>query len=75
MHSPTFSLAPLMMLNPLTESQQSFWEIVNYALALLAVVGLGALWRWRRQHEQPIELTPPHPQPTKSESRQAPTAA
>jgi ABC-2 type transport system permease protein len=46
------------VLNPLTESQQSFWEGANYVLALLALVGLGAIWRWRRQNEQPMELVP-----------------
>lgn len=46
------------VLNPLTESQQSFWEGANYVLALLALVGLGLIWRWRRQNEQPMELVP-----------------
>lgn len=46
------------VLNPLTESQQSFWEGANYVLALLALVALGAIWRWRRQNEQPMELVP-----------------
>ncbi|MCL4298311.1 MAG: Gldg family protein [Anaerolineae bacterium] len=49
------------VLNPLTESQQSFWEGANYVLALLALVGLGAIWRWRRQNEQPMELVPQSP--------------
>jgi ABC-2 type transport system permease protein len=47
------------LLNPLTESQQTFWEVANYVVALLTVVGLGLLWRWRRQNEQPMELLPP----------------
>jgi ABC-2 type transport system permease protein len=46
------------VLNPLTESQQSFWEGANYVLALLALLGLGFIWRWRRQNEQPMELVP-----------------
>lgn len=49
------------VLNPLTESQQSFWEGANYVLALLALVALGAIWRWRRQNEEPMELVPPTP--------------
>ncbi len=48
------------LLNPLTESEQSFWEAANYVVALLAVLGLGILWRVRRQNEKPIELDPPH---------------
>lgn len=52
------------LLNPLSENSQNFWEnphfweIANYGLALLALVGLGVLWRIRRQNEQPIELIP-----------------
>ncbi|MBI1878871.1 MAG: Gldg family protein, partial [Chloroflexi bacterium] len=46
------------VLNPLTESQQTTWEWANYGLALLALVGLGAIWRWRQQNEQPMELVP-----------------
>ncbi|MBN1220380.1 MAG: Gldg family protein [Anaerolineae bacterium] len=47
------------LLNPLTESQQTFWEIVNYVVALLALIGLGVLWWVRRRNEQPIELMSP----------------
>lgn len=46
------------VLNPLTEQQETTWEVTNYVLALLAVVALGAVWRWRRQNEQPMELVP-----------------
>ena len=46
------------VLNPLTEREQSFWEGINYGLALLALVGLGFVWRWRQQNEQPMELVP-----------------
>jgi ABC-2 type transport system permease protein len=46
------------VLNPPTESQQTTWEWTNYGLALLALVGLGAIWRWRQQNEQPMELVP-----------------
>ncbi len=47
------------VLNPLTESEQSFWEGLNYGLALLALLAIGLVWRWRRQNEQPMELLPP----------------
>ncbi len=44
------------VLYPLSESGQSFWEGLNYGLALLALVGIGVLWRVRKQKEQPMEL-------------------
>ncbi|MGQ9501718.1 MAG: Gldg family protein [Anaerolineae bacterium] len=46
------------LLIPLTESQQSFWEVLNYLVALLGLVGIGVLWRVRRRSEQPMELLP-----------------
>jgi ABC-2 type transport system permease protein len=46
------------VLKPLAEREETSWEIANYVLALLAVIGLGILWRWRRQNEQPMALAP-----------------
>jgi ABC-2 type transport system permease protein len=46
------------VLNPVDKSQELTWELANYGVALLAVVGLGVLWWWRRQNEQPMELLP-----------------
>jgi ABC-2 type transport system permease protein len=46
------------LLMPLTESQQSFWEVLNYLVALLGLVGIAILWRVRRRSEQPIALLP-----------------
>ncbi len=46
------------LLMPLTESQQSFWEVLNYLVALVALVGIGIFWRIRRRSEQPMELLP-----------------
>lgn len=46
------------ILAPLTESEQSFWEYVNYIVALLAVIGIGIVWRIRQHNEKPIELVP-----------------
>ncbi len=68
--------AAARVLNPLTERQQTIWEIVNYAIALLAVVGLGLIWRWRRQNEKPIELIPQQElQKSSPDSQEAPTVA
>ncbi|MBN1992675.1 MAG: Gldg family protein [Anaerolineae bacterium] len=44
------------LLNPLTESQQTFWEIANYVVALVALVALGVVWGLHRRNEQPVEL-------------------
>ncbi|MEZ4737421.1 MAG: Gldg family protein [Caldilineaceae bacterium] len=44
------------LLDPLTESEQSGWEFGNYAVALLALVVIGALWYVRRRNERPMEL-------------------
>jgi ABC-2 type transport system permease protein len=45
------------VLNPLTESRQSFWEGANYVVALLALVVIGIVWNAQRRNEQPIPLT------------------
>ncbi len=48
----------IRVLAPLTEEQQSFWEGLNYVLALLALVGVGLVWRWRQRNERPLALSP-----------------
>ncbi|MDY7075673.1 MAG: Gldg family protein [Chloroflexota bacterium] len=45
------------VLKPLTESQQSRWEIANYVVALAAIVAIGVVWNTWRKNEQPIQLT------------------
>ncbi len=47
------------VLAPLSEEQQTFWEGANYAIALVALVGIGILWNTRRRNERPLELLPP----------------
>ena len=44
------------VLNPMDQREQSIWEALNYGVALLALVGIGALWRARRRSEQPMSL-------------------
>lgn len=46
------------VLDPLKEGEQSFWEGLNYALALLALLGIGLVWHWRQRNEQPLDLKP-----------------
>ena len=45
------------LLNPLTESEQTFWEGLNYVLALLALIAIGVIWNTRRHNEQPMILS------------------
>lgn len=45
------------VLIPLTPEEQSTWELVNYAIALLALLVVAGIWRWRRSHETPMDLS------------------
>ncbi|MCS7061262.1 MAG: Gldg family protein [Anaerolineae bacterium] len=45
------------VLRPLTENQRTAWEVGNYAVALLALVGLGVVWRTRQRGEKPMLLS------------------
>ena len=47
------------VLQPLSAEQQTAWEIGNYIVALLALLAIGALWWWRRNNEQPMDLGEP----------------
>lgn len=47
------------VLAPLTEEGQTFWEALNYAIALLALIGIGIIWRMRTRSEEPMTLVPP----------------
>jgi hypothetical protein len=53
------------VLDPLTPGQERFWEGLNYALALLALIGIGVVWRVWRRHEKPMALTPASKLPAK----------
>jgi ABC-2 type transport system permease protein len=44
------------LLEPLTESEQSFWEMLNYGVALVALIGIGGVWNLRRRSETPLLL-------------------
>lgn len=46
------------VLHPMTEQQQSFWEMANYAIALLSLLAIGVIWNMRRRHETPMDLLP-----------------
>ena len=49
------------VLQPMTESDQRFWEIANYVIALTALVAIGGVWRLRQRSETPMPLTPMKP--------------
>jgi ABC-2 type transport system permease protein len=44
------------VLKPLTESDRTMWEVINYAVALVALIGIGIIWRTRQRSEIPMEL-------------------
>jgi len=44
------------LLRPMEKSEQSFWEGLNYALALLVVIGIGVVWNARQRSEDPMPL-------------------
>jgi len=44
------------VLRPLSENQRTLWEAGNYVVALLALAGLGLVWRARQRSEPPMEL-------------------
>jgi ABC-2 type transport system permease protein len=46
------------VLNPLEERTQSMWEIANYAVALLALLGIAVIWNLHRRSEEPLQLLP-----------------
>ncbi|HLY26807.1 MAG TPA: hypothetical protein VKQ72_10740, partial [Aggregatilineales bacterium] len=46
------------VLNPLSDTAKTAWEIGNYVFALLAVIALGVVWQLRRRAEKPISLRP-----------------
>jgi ABC-2 type transport system permease protein len=58
------------VLIPLTESNRTSWETTNYVVALLAVIGVGLVWRTRQQNEEPMELLPQSPTQPSSEEPQ-----
>ncbi len=50
--------AAVRLLDPLTEQEQTTWEIGNYLVALLLVAGVGGWFLLRRRNERPMELEP-----------------
>ena len=44
------------LLTDLTPEEQRFWEVLNYAVALIGLIALGVIWHVQRRSEEPIEL-------------------
>jgi hypothetical protein len=38
------------------KNEQSFWEVLNYGVALLAVLVIGIVWNVRQRSEAPMPL-------------------
>jgi hypothetical protein len=45
------------VLKPLTDSERSVWELINYAVALVVLVGIGVIWRTRQRTQPVMKLT------------------
>ena len=43
-------------LDPLEEGDQTFWEVLNYGVALTALIAIGIVWTLRRRTERPMRL-------------------
>jgi ABC-2 type transport system permease protein len=44
------------VLQPLDPSEQAFWEFLNYAIALTALIAVAFIWQSNRRNEQPMRL-------------------
>jgi hypothetical protein len=40
------------------------WEVINYVVALVALIGIGIIWRTRQRSEVPMELVEAAPDTT-----------
>lgn len=47
------------VLDPLSDKEETRWEMLNYAVALVSLLVLGGVWQWRRRAEQPMPLVLP----------------
>lgn len=48
--------ASTRLLDRLDEGEQTFWEALNYGVALAALVILGVVWKLRQRSEKPMQL-------------------
>jgi len=50
--------ASVRLLDPLSAEEQTQWEVINYALALVALLALAGVWRISKRAEKPMDLVP-----------------
>ncbi len=48
----------IRLLKPLTQQEQIRFEVLNYVVALLALVVIAAIWRWRSTNQIPLDADP-----------------
>ncbi len=48
--------ASARVIDTLSDSQQTKWEVLNYAVALIGLIVLGGVWQWRKRAERPMPL-------------------
>ena len=51
------------ILPPIDEGSQNRWVMINYAVAIIALLLIGGVWQIQRRAEQPIQLIPPMAEP------------
>ncbi len=61
--------ASARLLRPLSTAQQSFWEGLNYVLALAGLLVIGLVWRGRRRREAPMILLDAKREPVKGSDK------
>ncbi len=47
------------VLDSLTDQQETRWEVLNYAVALIGLLAVAGVWQWRKRAEQPMPLVLP----------------
>ena len=63
------------ILPPISQEAQDRWVVINYAVAIIGLILIGALWQVQRRAEKPIELLPPRTRDLAAEDDRKPDAA
>lgn len=58
------------LLKPLEAGEETTWEIANYLIALLLLLAVAGIWRWRRTHE--VSMLPAAPRARPGDAHPAP---